>query len=319
MDKKLLVILGPTSTGKTDLGLELAKKFNGELVSADSRQVYIGLDLGTGKMPGKDVEFEKGVDYWILDGIKTWMYDVTSPKKQYNVSKYISKSKKILEQIKKSGKLPVIVGGTGLYLKGLLYGFSNLGIPIDKKLRKSLEKLSLDNLQKKLQDLSKEKWVSLNSSDQKNPRRLIRAIELVVMQPSRVKNQESKVKDFNILKIGLTAHREVLYKRINERVEKRIKRGMVEEAMNLYKSGLSYRRMKQLGLEYGIMVDFLQNKITQEEMIKIMQNKIRNYTRRQITWFKKEKDINWFDITEKNIDIKVENLVAKWYYSADAT
>lgn len=316
---KLLVILGPTSTGKTDLALSLAKKFNGELISCDSRQVYIGLDLGTGKMPGRNVSVEKKKGFWILDGIKIWMYDVASPKTQFDVSKYLLKVKKVLGGIERKGKLPIIVGGSGLYFKGLLYGFSNLGIPMDKKLRKNLEKLSLDELQKRLQNLSVKSWVGLNPSDQKNPRRLIRAIEIATVTPKkRVKQLELKTKNFNLLKIGLTAPRDILYKRIDERVEKRIKQGMVEEAEQLLVEGVSLKKMRHLGLEYGVLADFLENKISKDNLVKIIQGKIHRYLRRQITWFKKEKEINWIDITEKNYMIRVENLVAEWYYQTNA-
>ena len=212
--KKLLIILGSTSTGKTDLALKLAKKFNGELISCDSRQVYVGLDIGTGKMPSKfrSLKMEKG--RWLVDNISIYLYDVYDPKKQYNISKYITKAKKVIKQIEKQGKLPIIVGGTGLYLKGLLYGFSNLGIPLDKRLRKELDKLTLEELQKKLQKFSSEKWKTMNSSDRQNPRRLIRAIELNINK-KKISTQIIKVKKYNILKIGLTTSREILYKRID--------------------------------------------------------------------------------------------------------
>lgn len=319
---KLLVILGSTSTGKTDLALSLAKKFNGELISCDSRQVYTGLDIGTGKLPSgkwsmENGRWKKGNGFWILDRTKVWMYDVVDFKKQYDASKYITKAEKVLDKILKIRKLPIIIGGTGLYLKGLLYGFSNLGIPMDKKLRKSLEKLTLNELQKMLQNLSNKNWVSLNSSDHQNPRRLVRAIELVVMKPKKVKTQ-LRIKDFSILKIGLTAPRNILYQRIDNRVISRIKQGMVEETESLHKNGLSLKRMRQLGLEYGVLADFLQKKITKDEMSKTLQGKIHAYARRQITWFKKEKNVYWFDITKENYMSKVENLVAKWYYPSDA-
>ncbi len=310
---KLLVILGPTSTGKTDLAISLAKKFNGELISCDSRQVYKGLDLGTGKFPGKNVKVKKGEGYWILDGVRVWMYDVADPKERYDVSKYISKASKILYKIQKQGKLPIIVGGTGLYLKGLLYGFSNLGIPMDKKLRKQLEKLSLQELQNKLQKLALDRWNLMNNSDRQNPRRLVRAIELSMGNGKEIK-VKGKIKNFNILKIGLTAPREILYKRIDERVVSRINAGMIEEAENLHKSGLSFKRTRQLGLEYGVLADYLEKKITKEEMIKILQGKIHAYARRQETWFKKETNINWFDITKEDFEEKMEKLIFKWYH-----
>ncbi len=325
---KLLVILGSTSTGKTDLALGLAKKFNGELVSCDSRQVYIGLDIGTGKMPGKFRSLKMENGRWIVDNIPIYLYDVVNPKRQYTVFDFVKDAKKAINKIQSENKLPIIVGGTGLYLKRLLYGFSNLGIPVDNKLRKSLEKLSVGQLQNKLQQLSLDKWEKMNSSDRQNPRRLIRAIEISVSSLRgakrrgnllRISKTTSLIARSNILKIGLTASREILNQRIDERVISRINQGMIEEAESLHENGLSIKRMKQLGLEYGVLADLIQKKITKEELVKILQGKIRSYAKRQITWFKKEKDINWFDITEKNYLSEVENLISKWYYQANAS
>ena len=152
--RQLLVILGPTATGKTDLALLLVKKFNGELVSCDSRQVYKGLDIGTGKYPGAKV--------------KVWMYDVADPKRQYSVADYVKDANKVINQILAKKKLPIIVGGTGLYLKALLQGFPHLAIPVDRKLRVKLQKLSLEKLQNKLKNLSPQKWEKMNYSDRQN-------------------------------------------------------------------------------------------------------------------------------------------------------
>lgn len=325
---KVLVILGSTSTGKTDLALSLAKKFNGELISADSRQVYIGLDIGTGKFPNKFISLKTESGRWIVDNIPIYLYDVINPKRQYTVYDYVKDAEEVINKIQSKNKLPIIVGGTGLYLKGLLYGFSNLGIPVDNKLRKSLEKLSLGQLQNKLQQLSLDKWEKMNSSDRQNPRRLIRAMEISVSSLRgakrrgnllRISKTISLIARSNILKIGLTASREILYQRINERVISRINQGMIEEVESLHENGLSIRRMKQLGLEYGVLADYLEKKITKEELDTILQGKIHAYLRRQMTYFKKEKDTNWFDITEKNYVNKVENLISKWYYQSDAS
>lgn len=320
---KILVILGPTATGKTDLALDLAKRFNGEIISADSRQVYQGLDIGTGKMPGNgqlridNGQLKKGKGFWEMDGTKIWMYDVVSPKVQYNVADYVKDARRVVEDVQGRGKLPIVVGGTGLYLKALLYGLANLSIPVNRKLRKKLIKLSLAELQKKLQRLSYPKWQSLNSSDRQNPRRLIRAIEIEVMKPNnRFKIYDLGFKNFDVLKIGLTAKREFLYQRVDERVASRIKQGMIEEAERLKKEGLSLKRMRQLGLEYGVLADFLASEISsKEKLIKILQGKIHDYVRRQITWFKKEENVDWFDITDRNYPAKVENLITKWYDS----
>lgn len=325
--KGMLVILGPTSTGKTDLALQLASKFQGELVSVDSRQVYKGLDIGTGKLPGSgEWEVRRGNKKWEVGGIKIWMYDVVDPKKQYTVFDYVNNSRRVIRDICNIGKLPIIVGGTGLYLKALLKGLPNLAIPVDKNLRKKLEKFSKEQLQEKLQQISPNKWKSLNESDRQNPRRLVRAIELATMRDKNATAVDLMLTTISAdlladtLKIGLTAPREILYKRIDERVVSRIDQGMIEEAESLHEQGLSFKRMRQLGLEYGILADYLENKIkNKEELIKLLQGKIHGYARRQITWFKKEKEVFWFDVTDHHYLTKVENLVAKWYYQANDT
>ena len=316
--RKLLAILGPTATGKTDLALQLASKFVGEIISADSRQVYKGLDIGTGKMPSRvksrESRVKKGKGFWEIDGAKIWMYDVVDPKRQYNVSRFVKVAETKIEEIFKKGKLPIIVGGSGLYIKALLEGLSNLKYPIDKKLRKNLSRLTKLQLQERLKGISLKLFEKLNSSDRENPRRLIRAIEL-----GKVKNQKLKVKNYQVLKIGLTTRKDILYKISDERLISRIDQGMLEEAENLKAAGLSIKRMKQLGLEYGVLADFLVGNIKKSDLTKILQGKIHGYIRRQLTWFKKEKGVNWFDITSKDFPVNIEKQVIKWYYSAHVT
>ncbi|OGE19039.1 tRNA (adenosine(37)-N6)-dimethylallyltransferase MiaA [Candidatus Daviesbacteria bacterium RIFCSPLOWO2_02_FULL_41_8] len=325
--KQLLVIFGSTSTGKTDLALKLAEKFNGELVACDSRQVYVGLDIGTGKAPSskfkiQNSKFKKGNKFWEFNGVKIWMYDVTDPGKQYTVYDYVKDAERIIDEIFKRGKLPIIVGGTGLYLKALLEGLSNLAIPMDQKLRNSLETLSRDELQKKLQKISPQKWQQMNYSDRQNPRRLIRAVEIASTNFTSDGGPKGLLRGgFKTLKIGLTAPRQILYRRIDERVINRMNQGMLDEAERLRKTGMTFKRMRQLGLEYGVLADYLEGKIkNKNELIRVLQGKIHGFARRQITWFKKaslpagrEKNTFWFDITEKEFAGRVENLVAKWY------
>ncbi len=322
---RILVILGPTSTNKTDLALNLARKFNGELISCDSRQVYVGLDIGTGKYPSikckvQNAKLKKQNGFWEIDKTTIWMYDVLDTSKQYTVYDYVKEAKKVIDSMLKKGKLPIVVGGTGLYLRALIDGLPNLSIPINKTLRKKLQNLSKEELQKQLQKEYPDKWESLNESDRQNPRRLMRAFELILMEPKRQTKQWFGLNNFDILKIGLIAPRQILYRRIDERVINRIKSGMINEAKNLHKRGLSFERMKQLGLEYGILADYLSGRIKSKSgLIELLQNKIHHFARRQITWFKKEKQVNWFDITGKEFAKNVENLVAKWYYQTDAS
>lgn len=325
---KLLVILGPTSTGKTDLALNLAKKFNGEMVACDSRQVYTGLDIGTGKLPGgkwttEDGRWRKGKGWWEIDDVKIWMYDVADPKKQYTVYDYVKEAHKVIDSILKRGRLPIIVGGSGLYLKALLDGLTNLAIPIDQKLRKKLEKLSLIELQEELHKLSPQKWEGMNTSDRQNPRRLVRSIEIIQTKTPRQAFISATAVELMLLKIGLTAPREILYQRIDERVISRINQEMVDEAKKLHQSGLTFKRMRQLGLEYGVLADYLEDKIkSKEELVKRLQGKIHDYARRQITWFKKtclsvgrEKNVLWFDITGTDWLEQMESRVNSWYHA----
>lgn len=318
--EKVLVILGSTSTGKTDLALYLAKKLNGELVSCDSRQVYKGLDIGTGKAPSEMYNVQctiyKKEGYWEIDGTKIWMYDVADPRKQYSAADYVKDAITVINGIVKRGKLPIIVGGTGFYLKALLEGVPTLHVPIDKKLRQQLNYLTIEQLQNKLKTLNPKRWKEMNNSDRQNPRRLMRAIEVARAKPKE--DQKSKIKDqrYDTLKIGLIAPREILYQRSDDRVIDRVKQGMVEEAKRLHKEELSLERMKQLGLEYGVLADYLSGRIkTKSELIKILQLEIHGYIRRQLTWFKKQSSTTWFNITDKDFISKVEGLAVKWYHS----
>ncbi len=323
---KLFVILGPTSTGKTDLALSLAKEFNGELIACDSRQIYVGLDIGTGKHPSskfkiQNSKLKKVSKFWEVNGIRIWMYDVVDPGKQYTVYDYVKDANHVINDIIARNKLPIIVGGTGLYLKALLEGLPNLAVPVDRRLRRKLEKLSLDQLQKKLQEVSLKRLGQMNDSDRQNPRRLIRAIELSANFPIKIATSLVSLAPRNdILKIGLTASRKILYQRIDERVIDRINQGIIDEAVRLHKAGLSLKRMRQLGLEYGVLADYLKGKIINiEELNKRLQGKIHGFARRQITWFKKEKGVSWFDIGGKDFPGNIEKAVAKWYHHADDT
>ncbi|MDO8639029.1 MAG: tRNA (adenosine(37)-N6)-dimethylallyltransferase MiaA [Candidatus Daviesbacteria bacterium] len=316
--KKVLVILGPTATGKTDVALQLAQKYNGELVSCDSRQVYNGLDIGTGKEASSKYQVVciKGKGFWEINGIRIWMYDACDPKKQFTVKDYVKEASKVIEDILKRGKLPIIVGGTGFYLKALLEGIPNLDIPVNKKLRGELEKLSLGDLQKKLQELSPEKWEQLNSSDRNNSRRLLRSIELLSMYPYISNNQVTITNDqkYDVLRIGLRAPREILNKRIDLRLVSRIDQGMITEAKKLHQNGLTFIRMKELGLEYSMLARLLKGEISENQLIEQLSVKIHQYAKRQMTWFNLQKNISWFDITQDKWNQKVEKLIFKWYH-----
>lgn len=305
--------MGPTATGKTDLALSLAKKFNGELIACDSRQVYRNLDIGTGKYPGEYKEVIKGNGYWEIDQVKVWMYDVADLSNRYAVYDYEKNAALVVDEIRKRDKLPIVVGGTGLYLKAVLEGLPNLEIPVDEELRSALQRLSKPEMQKKLQELSFPAWQGMNGSDRQNPRRLMRAIELIAAKPNQLGNKKPGLKNYNLLKIGLTAPREILKGKIDGRALEWIKNGIVKEVDDLLKAGISKKRITELGLEYAIIVEYLDKNISFDQMIEKIQTKVRQYAKRQMTWFKKEKNIFWFDVTGKNTQGNIEKQVAKWY------
>lgn len=324
MRTKMLVVLGPTATGKTDLAIRLAKKNNGELIACDSRQVYVGLDIGTGKLPcgrwkieGERWKKDKG--HWEIDGVKIWMYDIVDPKTQYSVADYVQDAAMVIEDVLSRKKLPIIVGGTGFYLKALLEGLPNLAVPIDQGLREELGRLSKQQLQDKLQQLSPTWWQRMNHSDKQNPRRLLRSIELILMNPyvEHKRKISTEIKNWDVLKIGLNAPRQVLYTKINSRVLDWISDGILDEVKKLKKKGIKTERFKTLGLEYAVLADYLDKKISQKELIEKMQIAVRRYVKRQITWFRNPSTssgyINWFDINNLNWIEQVEKLVVSWY------
>jgi len=313
MKPKLLVILGTTSTGKTDLALSLAKKFNGELISADSRQLYKFLDIGTGKLPGSYESLEKGDGYWQIDNIKIWLYDVLSPDKRYNLYDYINEASQRIRDISKRGKLPIIIGGTGLYLRSLLEGVSNYGITADSGLRAELEDLDIQDIKKRI---SPSVLGHLNNSEINNKRRLIRLVELSLAETQKSGESFTGLAGYyDILKIGLETDRTVLKERISRRLIARINQGMIEESRDLLeKNVLSYERMEELGLEYRYLAKFIKGEIKSvEEFLNLLTVKISQYAKRQETWFKKDTDVNWFDISDNDFTQKVEKRVLDWY------
>lgn len=306
--EKLLIICGPTATGKTNLALKLAKKFNGEIVSFDSRQVYKGMDIGTGK-DIKGFEFKNG--FYLVEGIKIWLYDLVNPDYQFNVADFIKEAKKIINDVWKRKRLPILVGGTGFYLQGLLEGVESLGILPDFKLREELNSLSLINLQNKLKKLNPQRWEMMNDSDRKNPRRLIRAIEVSLNKDKLKKEKPLKA---NLLKIGLKASLKDLYSLVNQRVDQRIKDGVEEEIKTLIDKGYDFKN-SVLGTTIGYKdwEFYFLGKKKKDEVITDWKNVEHGYVRRQLTWFKRNKDIQWFDILGNKWQDKVERKVFLWY------
>lgn len=282
---KIIVVLGQTATGKSDFAVELAKKVNGEIISADSRQVYKGMDLGTGKITKKEM---RGIPHYLLD--------VASPKKVFSVSDFKKLADKKIEYIIARGKTPIICGGTGFYIDAVVDGIVLPEVPPNKKLRSVLEKKSAEKLLEMLKKIDKNRAKNI---DPKNKVRLIRAIEIAKALGKVPKVKSNK--KYEVVKIGLTIPDQVLKEKIKTRLLARIKKGMLREIKKLHDGGVSWKRMEMLGLEYRYGALYLQGKITKQEMIEKLNTEIWHYSKRQKTWFKRDKNTIWIDPRKNKI------------------
>lgn len=281
---KVLVIVGPTASGKSSLAVKLAKKFKGEIISADSRQVYKGLDVGTDKITKQE-----------MDGIPHYLLDVANPKKQFSVARYKTLAENSLQYIVIKNKLPMIVGGTGLYID-VLTGMVNFpDVAPNPLLRKKLTKKNVDELSKilKKKDLKRAQTIDLH-----NKVRLIRALEIIETL-GKVPTFKS-TPSHNFIYIGLKPNNldQRIYKRLLKRLEP-----MIREGKKLHQQGLTYKRMYELGLEYRYIALYLQNKFSHTDIVKKLYAESRHYAKRQMTWFKRNKEIKWFK-PEKYKDIE---------------
>ena len=282
---KIIVVLGQTSTGKSDIAVEIAKKFNGEVISADSRQVYRGMDLGSGKITKEEMQ-----------GVPHHMLDVTDPNEVFDVTQFQKQGTKVINDILTHKKIPIICGGTGFYIDALVYQTQFTSVQPNKKLREKLELLSLSELQNILRKTSPREYKKI---DINNPVRIIRALEIIdeLGYIPKIK----KKNPYNILFIGMTLPKEKLNKRIYKRIINRLEQGMLEEVYTLLKSGLSHKRLQSLGLEYRFMSKHILGEISYDEMIDQLYHATVQFAKRQKTWFKRNKNIHWFDsLGDKN-------------------
>ncbi len=317
---KLLVICGPTATGKTSLAISLARKFNGEIISADSRQVFKGLNIGTGKDLPKGAKpkflWIKKFGYYDVKGIKVWGYDLADPRHSFSVSQYIRFAERMIADVTKRGKLPIIVGGTGLYIKGIIDGIPTAEIPRNTHLRKSLEEKPASELYELLAQIDSFKAASMNASDRKNPRRLIRAIEIATWHVGHEKVGH-KVKapraDWDVLQIGLMADSAYLNDKIEQRVSERFKKRLEDEIAGLLKNHVDWKMQSMSSMGYGEWRDFFEGRKSEKEVMDIWMMEEKKYVKRQMVWFKKDKRIIWFEITSPDYPENVEKMVEKWH------
>ena len=281
----VIVIAGVNAAGKSSLAVELATKYNGEVISADSRQVYTGLDIGTGKITKSE-----------MGGIPHHLIDIVDPTKTYTAADFARDGQQALKEIQSRGKVPIIAGGSGFYIDALIQPDILPFVPPNEELRTKLENKNTEDLFAELKKLDPERAAVLESKGEENlKRRIIRSIE-IASSPSNIKGTplHKGVPLIKVLWIGLDWDTEKLKKRIKVRTQQRLDSGMIEEAKKLHAEGLPYERMTELGLEYKHLALYLQGEIDKAELVARIERDDWHYAKRQRTWFKRNPDIHWF-------------------------
>jgi len=282
--QKLITVVGPTASGKSDLAVMIARAVGGEVVSADSRQVYTDLDLGTGKITRKEM---RGVPHHLLD--------VASPKRTFTVAQYKKLAERSIADIIDRGNVPILCGGTGFYVQAIVDDLQIPNVPPNVPLRKTLSKKTVAELFAILTKLDPDRAYTI---DAKNPVRLIRAIEIAQALGSVPKLPTKPADMYDMLIVGILPSDAELRARIHKRLLARMRQGMLAEAKRLHIQGLSWKRMEDLGLEYRYLARHLQGKLTKKEMLEELENAIWQYAKRQKTWFKRDKRIVWITPAE---------------------
>lgn len=280
---KVIAIVGATSTGKTAFAIALAKRLGGEVVSVDSRQVYRGLDLGTGKATKKE-----------MASVQHHMLDITSPKRAYSAARYARDAQRAIDGILTRGRVPILCGGTGFYLDMALGRVASPDVAPDAALRAKLAAKTAPQLFSVLKKLDPRRARTI---DRNNPVRLIRAIEIVKKLGRVPPMIDLRNRSWEVLTIGLALPKEDLASRIEVRLKARLRRGMLAEARRLHASGLSFKRMEELGLEYRYMARHLRGDLSRAEMEAELLREILRYAKRQATWFRRDKNIVWLPPT----------------------
>ncbi len=301
---KVIVICGPTASGKTALSIELAKKINGEIVSADSMQIYKDMDIGTAKPTKQE-----------MGEIKHYLLDFVSPEDRYSVAQYKQDAKKAIKEIINKGKTPIIVGGTGLYVDSLIYEIEYNDIKLDEEYRKKLEKIAeeqgLEELYKKAVEIDPEAMKKISQNDKK---RIMRVLEIYHSTGKTKTEQEKESRknpvEYDYRVFAINWDREILYQRINKRVDIMVDQGLIEEVKEILNKYDKFPTAMQ-GLGYKEVVDYLNGIYTKEEMIEKIKLETRRYAKRQLTWFRKNKQTIWLDGTndiQNNINIILEGI-----------
>ncbi len=309
MDNKLVVILGPTAVGKSKIGVEVASQINGHIISGDSMQIYKYMDIGTAKI--------KEIEMYGSNGVKVphYMLDFVSPLKNYSVAEFQNDARKCIDKVNKLNAVPILLGGTGLYVRAVIdeYEFQdNIDINIRKKYRNLAEEKGLDYLHKKLKTVDPLTANKIHANDFK---RILRALEYYEMTGRPISDQNKADKAESIYKplvmIGLWMPRKILYERINKRVDTMIENGLIDEVRSLLKMGVKPSSTAMQAIGYRQIIGYLQGKYSKIEAIELIKRDTRRFAKRQITWFKKDSRIKWFEVDIKNPFSRINEIKAE--------
>jgi len=309
MRDNLLVILGPTAVGKTSLSVQIAKEFSGEIISGDSMQVYQGLDIGTAKITDRE-----------KDGVPHYLIDCYSPDHPFSAAEFQELAEKKISEINKKNHLPIIVGGTGLYIKSITHKYQFPEAAGNEELRKELylfaEQSGKEALHKRLADVDPIASKRLHVNDLK---RVVRALEVYYSLGktlSEILEEQQNSSSYNLLMLGLTMERSLLYERINQRVDIMIANGLVEEVQGLLDQGFDERYNSMQGIGYKEIIQYLRGEITLEQAIFLIKQGSRRFAKRQLSWFRQIPDINWFDFTNNANENRTENIKSIYHLIA---
>lgn len=313
----IIVLVGPTASGKSELAVKIAKKFNGEIISADSRQVYKYLNIGSAKVPGKWQSRDKrqwisNKKIFIYKGVPHHCIDFVDPKKVFTVAEYKKCALKAIRDIANRNKIPILVGGTGFYIDAVIYNLFLPEVPPDERLRKKLERLPPARLFERLRKLDPRRAASI---DRYNKRRLIRTLEIVIKTGRPIPPLQYAQYPSKTFFIGLKILPDKLKKRIEMRLDKRLRNGLIEEVINLRKKHrLSWKRLDELGLEYRYVSRYLRGLLSYQEMKNKINSESWHYAKRQMTWWNRNKNIIWLDpttLTERRIYEMINTFLKK--------
>lgn len=310
---KLIILAGPTASGKTAVSIGLAKRIGGEIISADSMQIYRGMDIGTAKITADEMQ-----------GVKHYLINVSDPKEDFNIVKFQNMVKCSIEEIKKNGHIPILVGGTGFYIQSVIYDIKfdkeDDNGSIRKVLEEEYDKMGADFMYEKLKKIDS---ISADNIHKNNKKRIIRAIEYFLINNALISEhnelQRKKTSPYDFRFFVLNPKRDILYDRINKRVDKMVEKGLVDEVKSLIESGLSIDNISMQGIGYKEIVEYLEGNIPLDKAVENIKQNTRHMAKRQVTWFKRERDVIYidpfeFENNEKIVDYMVEKIGIKNNY-----